>query len=730
VRRTAALVAVLCVLGLGGILAAGAQAQFTTGSPQQLTGGLTQVTLGGLAVARDGTGGLVYTAMSDGVSHVFFSRLLGGVFQGPQQLDTGALTSGSQPVISADNGGQVLVAFISGSNLYAADALSSAQGLSNPVQLASGAQNPAISMNLYGIGYVAYSASSGSGDDLDVQYFDGSGWAAASPEAMNNSAGDVAGVGTDAPSVVAASDGVGIVAWGEGGHVYSRRVLGTQTSVEVEQDDVSNYNGLSEIDATAPDIASGGDSTYPDIVFSETFAAGSGVQTRAMLTRLVAERTQPATSIDSISSGSQNGLAPQVAMSEFGRGLITAQTAAVSTAPASTTAVTSTTPASTLTTATTTTSTTVTAATTTGTGTGTGSTSPPTGTGTATGTATAPTSTGTGTATTTTATTATSTTPTGTTPAVATTPTPGSAGPFGIAATALANNGAAGNAVSADPSPDASDPDAVPATFGQTITALAWDQDGGSGLSEIELSYAADGVTLESPVVLSSVNGGTIQPADGLLLAGDSRGDGVAAWVQGSSPSLSVQTAQLYTPEGRPGLDPATVDAHVSQPLLNWNAAAEDWGSILYSVSLNGNQIDQTPGTSLILASLTDGTYSWGVTASNTVGNVVDSGAGKLVVDTFAPRLRVRLTGTPRPQALQHLTIADSDPPNPTEPGARASGVKSVTVSWGDASRAVSSKKLTQTHSYAKAGVYTVSATVADMVGNTTTLTRTVRVLP
>jgi hypothetical protein len=659
--RRATLLA-LCVVALGVVLPASAQAQFTTGSPQQLTGGLTQVTLGGLAVARDGTGGLVYTATTGGVNHVFFSRLLGGSFQSPQQLDTGALTSASQPVITADNGGQVLVAFISGSNLYAADALSSAQGLSSPTQLASGATNPAISMNLYGIGYLAYSATSSSGDDVDVQYFNGSGWSAASPEAMNHTAGDVAGAGTGAPSVVAASDGDGIVAWGEGGHVYSRRLLGTQTSVEIEQDDVSSYNGLSEMSATAPDIASGGDSSYPDIVFTETFATGSGVQNRAMLTRLVAEQIQPATPVDGITSGGQNGLAPQVAMSEFGRGLITAQTASVSAAEVSTTTETTPTPA--------------------------------------------------------------------TTAPVASTPTPGSAAPFGIAATALANNGAAGNAVSADPSPDASDPDAVPATFGQTITALAWNQDSGSGLSQIELSYAADGVTLEAPVVLSSVNGGTIQPADGLLLAGDGRGDGVAAWVQGSSPSLAIETAQLYTPEGKPGLDPATVDADVSQPVLNWNAAAEDWGGVLYSVNVNGSQVDQSTGTSLQLASLTDGSYSWGVTASNTVGNVVSSGTGKLIVDTFAPRLRLRLTGIPRPQVLQHLTIADTDPPNPTEAGAQASGVKSVTVNWGDASRAASSTKLTQTHGYSQPGVYTLSVTVADQVGNTTTLTRTIRVLP
>ena len=353
-----------------------------------------------------------------------------------------------------------------------------------------------------------------------------------------------------------------------------------------------------------------------------------------------------------------------------------------------------------------------------------------TGTGTTgTGTTGTTTRTGTGTTTTLSTTTATQTTPTAT---VATTPTPGTAGPYGIAGTVLANNGAAGIPEAVDPSADASDPDAVPAVFGPTITALAWDQDGGAGVSQILLAYAADGVDLSAPVALSSLTDGAIQPADGLLLSGDSRGDGVAVWVQGNSPSLAIYTAQLYTPEGKPGLNPAKVLSRVSQPTLSWNAAAEDWGPVNYDLSLNNNPIAQSTATSVQLAGgVTDGTYSWGVTAANTVGNLVSSGAGTLVVDTFAPRLRLRLTGVPRLKAVQHLTLAYTDPANPTEVGARASGVKSVTVNWGDGTKPTTAARLTtQSHAYTRAGVYELTATVADQVSNITTLTRLVRVLP
>ena len=640
-----------------GVAPSGARATITDGPPQQLVTGLSGVQLTSLAVARDGTGGLAYTATSGGLTHAYFSRLLYGVFQTPVQLDSNGLNGASQPVVAADNGGQVLVAFISSGNLYAEEALNPSSQLSAPQQLATAAANPSISMNLYGVGYLAYAASDGSGEDVDVQYWDGSSWAPASPLAMNDTPGDTAGAGTDAPSITAASDGVGIVAWGEGGHVFSRRVSATTTSTEIEQDDVASYAGLTETSATDPEIASGGDSTYPDIVFTENFQNGSGTESRAMLTRLVAETTKPAVAIDGLSSTAENGIAPDVAMGELGRGLITAVTGNVA------------------------------------------STSP---------------------------------TVTSTTATVlgAPDPTPGTTQPYGVATSVLAPNGVPGIA-SASTSGDTVPPDAVPATFGSTISALAWIRDNGE-FSQVDMSYAPDGVTLGAPVALTTALTGQVQSGDGLLFSGDSRGDGAAVWVQGAPGALAVDTDQIYTPEARPGLSPATIDTNVSQPTLAWNAATEFWGPVGYSVFLNGAQIAQTTATSQqVPTGLTDGSYSWNLIATNQVGNQVPSAVGKVVVDTYAPRLRLRLTGQPFIRATQHLTLVGSDPANPGEPGATASGVKSVSVDWGDGSPPKASATLKSvTHGYTRAGLYRIVVTVTDKVGNATELTRLVRVLP
>src|SRR4051794_41921270 len=47
------------------------------------------VRVGGLDLARDGTGGLVYLKNVDGSPHVFLSRFNGGVFRAPERLDNG-----------------------------------------------------------------------------------------------------------------------------------------------------------------------------------------------------------------------------------------------------------------------------------------------------------------------------------------------------------------------------------------------------------------------------------------------------------------------------------------------------------------------------------------------------------------------------------------------------------------------------------------------------------------
>ncbi len=67
------------------------------------------VGFGGVAMAEDGTGGLVYLKRVDGVAHVFVSRFVGGRWVAPIQVDRGQPFAASWPRIGAADDGQLVV---------------------------------------------------------------------------------------------------------------------------------------------------------------------------------------------------------------------------------------------------------------------------------------------------------------------------------------------------------------------------------------------------------------------------------------------------------------------------------------------------------------------------------------------------------------------------------------------------------------------------------------------
>ena len=67
------------------------------------------VGFGGVAMAEDGTGGLVYLKRVDGVAHVFVSRYLEGHWLPPIRVDTEEPFAASWPRIGAADGGELIV---------------------------------------------------------------------------------------------------------------------------------------------------------------------------------------------------------------------------------------------------------------------------------------------------------------------------------------------------------------------------------------------------------------------------------------------------------------------------------------------------------------------------------------------------------------------------------------------------------------------------------------------
>ena len=67
------------------------------------------VGFGGVAMAEDGTGGIVYLKRVEGVPHVFVSRYAEGRWMAPIQVDTGEKYAAGWPRIGAANGGELIV---------------------------------------------------------------------------------------------------------------------------------------------------------------------------------------------------------------------------------------------------------------------------------------------------------------------------------------------------------------------------------------------------------------------------------------------------------------------------------------------------------------------------------------------------------------------------------------------------------------------------------------------
>ncbi len=67
------------------------------------------VGFGGVAMAEDGTGGVVYLKTVEGVAHVFVSRYVEGHWLAPIRVDTEEPFAGSWPRIGAADGGELIV---------------------------------------------------------------------------------------------------------------------------------------------------------------------------------------------------------------------------------------------------------------------------------------------------------------------------------------------------------------------------------------------------------------------------------------------------------------------------------------------------------------------------------------------------------------------------------------------------------------------------------------------
>ncbi|EHN11840.1 hypothetical protein PAI11_12720 [Patulibacter medicamentivorans] len=210
------------------------------------------VELGGVAMADDGTGGVVYRRTEDGRPHVFAARYDGQRWDPPQRVDVGQRFDSSWPRIGAATGGRLVVTWVQDGppdqdSLYSAVLPRGGRRFLPPTlvdyTVGEGTMTyPSLAMAPGGDALLAYHAvrSTQAGlvgyvrSDLRLARFDGSRWKRQGSVLNRNRSVPIRiPTAAVAPRIAIAPDGTGVVAWQEPDEslidrVWTRRVFASR----------------------------------------------------------------------------------------------------------------------------------------------------------------------------------------------------------------------------------------------------------------------------------------------------------------------------------------------------------------------------------------------------------------------------------------------------------------------------------------------------------------------
>jgi hypothetical protein len=233
--------------------------------PQPLDGPNADVVgLGGVDVARDGTGGIAYLRR-DGV---YVVRLNGGAWGAPERVGGPA----TEAAVAAGDGGRLVVAWIAGGSVFAAVADGGAFG---PVATLGGPGAASLALDA-GITGTAYAVWAQAGDVRSARLV-ATAW---SPVAGPLDVAPAQDAGQ--PRVAVSAEGYALAAWREAGadgrtHVYARRLLGTALSAFPRDLTLEGGN------ADSPDVTTQWDSGFAWVAFRQDVGGVSHTYARHFL---------------------------------------------------------------------------------------------------------------------------------------------------------------------------------------------------------------------------------------------------------------------------------------------------------------------------------------------------------------------------------------------------------------------------------------------------------------
>ncbi|MCW2952721.1 MAG: hypothetical protein JWQ48_1891 [Conexibacter sp.] len=282
--------------------------------------------LGGIDIAPDGTGAMAAVVQDGGIDHVVVSRLLGGGWTAPERVDGALPGASSQPVVSAANGGRVTVAFVNGGNVFAITRPGAAAGYSalQTIWGGGGASDPSLDLSVNRKGYLVFTAPGAGGHDVRVAFSkDGAPWQLiAAP--LDHDANADAGSGSNRPRVGTSADGTAVVAWGEAGHVYTRRVQGLRPSVlSTDANAGLVIEGVQAASVDQPEVGVQDDDSFTGIAMRAQFAVGGVLRSRVVYRRLRGSRFEQPVNVDATPFASgQGSSSPQIATGGIGQGIV------------------------------------------------------------------------------------------------------------------------------------------------------------------------------------------------------------------------------------------------------------------------------------------------------------------------------------------------------------------------------------------------------------------------
>ena len=281
---------------------------------------------GGIDLARDGTGGLVYVKREMGAPHVYVSRHLGGAWRAPERVDTGLDLGVTEAAVAAADGHRLAVVWTAGSRVYgvlfaegAAPAGPTAPAL---IYDAGSGQVSGLSldMGINGTAWATFTAPGGGGGDIKAVRLFGSSWEGV-PGPLDVDPAQNAGQGGARSRVAVAADGNPVVVWSESHadgrrRAYGRRIYNLTPSAAPQELSVAAFDGQPAGNADSADIDIEWDGSFAWAVFRQDVGGVSRTLTR----RLVGSQFEPAAAID----GGQPSGGPHVAINGRGTGFTTA----------------------------------------------------------------------------------------------------------------------------------------------------------------------------------------------------------------------------------------------------------------------------------------------------------------------------------------------------------------------------------------------------------------------